>query len=1285
MTDSQSSTTLTTGTIAVGGTATGEIGHTGDTDWFAVTLEAGKTYRIDLKGASSSSGTLRNPYLAGIHDADGNAVAGMTDDDSGRGTNSQLTFTVGENEGGTYYVSAGAWGDGTGTYEVSVTDVTGGSLDDHGASTGTAGTVAVGGTATGEIGHGGDTDWFAVTLEAGKTYRIDLQGASSRAGTLQDPYLRGLYDADGNRIFNTSNDDDGAGKDSRLTFTVGENEGGTYYVSARAWSSDDTGTYTVSVTDVSDESTDDYGTTTATAGTVAVGGTATGEIGHTGDTDWFAVTLEAGKTYRIDLKGASSGSGTLQDPYLAGIHDADGNAVAGMTDDDSGRGTNSQLTFTVGENEGGTYYVSARAWGSDDTGTYTVSVTDVSDESTDDYGATTTTAGTVAVGGTTTGEIGHGGDTDWFAVTLEADKTYRIDLKGASSGSGTLRDPYLRGLYDADGNRIFNTSNDDDGAGRDSRLTFTVEENEGGTYYVSAGGWRDGTGTYEVSVTDVTGGSLDDHGASTGTAGTVAVGGTATGEIGHGGDTDWFAVTLEAGKTYRIDLQGASSRAGTLQDPYLRGLYDADGNRIFNTSNDDDGAGKDSQLTFTVGENEGGTYYVSARAWSSDDTGTYTVSVTDVTDESTDDYGATTATAGTVAVGGTATGEIGHTGDTDWFAVTLEAGKTYRIDLKGASSSSGTLRNPYLAGIHDADGNAVAGMTDDDSGRGTNSQLTFTVGENEGGTYYVSAGAWGDGTGTYEVSVTDVTGGSLDDHGASTGTAGTVAVGGTATGEIGHGGDTDWFAVTLEAGKTYRIDLQGASSRAGTLQDPYLRGLYDADGNRIFNTSNDDDGAGKDSQLTFTVGENEGGTYYVSARAWSSDDTGTYTVSVTDVSDDRLDDYGNTAGTAGQAEVGGMTRGSIGHTGDTDWFAVTLEAWKTYRIDLKGASSGTGTLRDPYLRGLYDADGNRIVNTSNDDGGAGKDSQLTFTVDTTGTYYVSAGAQGSSTGAYEVSVTDITIDGGPEADTLRGGDGNDTLRGRGGDDTLIGGAGNDTLIGGVGNDLLIGGAGNDVLDGGPGDDVLRGGGGDDILYGRSGNDTLDGGAGNDTLIGGAGDDVLDGGAGNDVLRGGGGEDTLRGRGGNDTLDGGTGADRLYGGHGDDTLGGGLGDDLLRGHAGDDLLRGHSGADVLEGGGGADRLLGGYGDDRLVGGAGNDVLTGHGGSDLFVFSGWFGTDRVTDFAHGEDLLDLQGLGLSGFGDVQARQDGGNVRLEFASGTIILENVALADLDSSDFLF
>ena len=44
----------------------------------------------------------------------------------------------------------------------------------------TTGRVAVGGTANGNIETGGDRDWFAVELVAGRTYTIDLQGPPHR-------------------------------------------------------------------------------------------------------------------------------------------------------------------------------------------------------------------------------------------------------------------------------------------------------------------------------------------------------------------------------------------------------------------------------------------------------------------------------------------------------------------------------------------------------------------------------------------------------------------------------------------------------------------------------------------------------------------------------------------------------------------------------------------------------------------------------------------------------------------------------------------------------------------------------------------------------------------------------------------------------------------------------------------------------------------------------------------------------------------------------------------------
>ena len=776
----------TSGRVAVGDTATGNIGSNGDGDWFAVELEAGRTYVIDLRGSPTGDGTLSDPYLRGIHDSDGNLIARTSNNDGGEGYNSRVTFTA--TESGTHYIAAGAAGvfSGRGTYEVEVTDtspplvapdpdpedppvaqeqvqqqeqdeppaetvippaepetvqaqdeaasVSEGSADLPTDVT-TTGRVVVGGSATGNIGSNGDRDWFAVTLEAGKLYRFDLKGWSTGDGTLGDPYLRGIYDANGELIDGTSDDDGGVGRNSRVYFTP--DEGATYYVSAGAFLRD-VGTYTLAVNDVTDDYADDYADDSTTTGTVVVGGSATGNIAPPGDRDWFAVELEAGKTYRFDLEGSRNGGGTLFDPYLRGIYDEDGDRIDATTDDDGGVGRNSRVYFRP--DEGATYYVSAGA-DRNKTGTYTLTLTEIPD----DYAANPTTTGTVVVGGSATGNVEDNADTDWFAVELEADKTYRFDLEGSSTGGGTLGDPYLRGIYDSEGRYQSGRYHDDFGGSRDSRVYFTPDEDA--TYYVSAGAGRYETGTYTLTVSDAT----YNYAADPATTRAVVVDGSATGNIDPPGDVDWFAVELEADKTYRFDLEGLWSGGGTLLDTYLHGIYDEDGDWINGTTDDNGGLAYNSRVTFTP--DEGATYYVAAGAYRGFPyQGTYTLAVTDVTNYP-DDYAADSATTGTVVVGGSATGNIESVGDRDWFAVDLEADKTYRFDLEGSPTGDGTLRDPYLRGIYDEDGDRIESTTDDD-GVGRNSRVYFTP--DEGATYYVSAGAYGINRGTYTVSVEEV-------------------------------------------------------------------------------------------------------------------------------------------------------------------------------------------------------------------------------------------------------------------------------------------------------------------------------------------------------------------------------------------------------------------------------------------------------------------------------------------------------------------------------------------------
>ena len=148
---------------------------------------------------------------------------------------------------------------------------------------------------------------------------------------------------------------------------------------------------------------------------------------------------------------------------------------------------------------------------------------------------------------------------------------------------------------------------------------------------------------------------------------------------------------------------------------------------------------------------------------------------------------ADTTTGGRVALGETATGNIGSADDRDWFAVEMMAGAIYTIDLRGRRTGDGNLSDhlsdpylrgrrtgdgnlsdpylrgrrtgdgnlsdPYLRGIHDADGNLIANTTDDDGGASLNSRATFTP--SASGTYYIAAGAYGSHQGTYEVEVTE--------------------------------------------------------------------------------------------------------------------------------------------------------------------------------------------------------------------------------------------------------------------------------------------------------------------------------------------------------------------------------------------------------------------------------------------------------------------------------------------------------------------------------------------------
>ena len=107
-----------------------------------------------------------------------------------------------------------------------------------------------------------------------------------------------------------------------------------------------------------------------------------------------------------------------------------------------------------------------------------------------------------------------------------------------------------------------------------------------------------------------------------------------------------------------------------------------------------------------------------------------------------------------------------------------------------------------------------------------------------------------------------------------------------------------------------------------------------------------------------------------------------------------------------------------------------------------------------------------------------------------------------------------------------------------------------------------------------------------------------------------------------------------------TVTTGAGAATVVGGTGNDTMTSGAGAARFTGGNGNDVLTGAAGADSLPGGAGNDILSGGDAADSLVGGGGNDTLTGGAGADRFQFTAnTDGTDVVSDFTRGTDLIEI----------------------------------------------
>jgi serralysin len=116
-----------------------------------------------------------------------------------------------------------------------------------------------------------------------------------------------------------------------------------------------------------------------------------------------------------------------------------------------------------------------------------------------------------------------------------------------------------------------------------------------------------------------------------------------------------------------------------------------------------------------------------------------------------------------------------------------------------------------------------------------------------------------------------------------------------------------------------------------------------------------------------------------------------------------LPDVPGDSSTTATITVGGTVSSTLETLGDHDWFRITLTAGQSITVFVHGT-----TLEDSYLY-IRNAAGTVIYENDDINPGIVRDSQLSFTVTSTGTYYIDVGSFDESyTGDYQVSVSVYT-------------------------------------------------------------------------------------------------------------------------------------------------------------------------------------------------------------------------------------------------------------------------------------
>ena len=314
----------------VGTPVEGDISSEGEEDEYTISLFEGRIYVFKTELINLGDSVIT------VLDTDGQTELAFNDDFPDDAFNfetaSRVVFVPPAS--GVYFVivaaPSGGFGDGTGTYVLTATEVT------------TEPITIDTPLEELEISNPGEEDWFTVNLVEGVSYIIITETPLELFDT-----MLALVDTDGQTQL-TFNDDGCRGTVSRLVITVSAS--GEYFLTVFGFGSL-TGTYDLSVTE----------TVLAPPESIAVGSSVEGDISVSCGQDRYLVDLVGGLTYTFEVAPT-----TLADSILA-VLDTNGLTQLDFADDPE------LIVFTAPAS--GTYTLVVAAFAEDQLGTYLLTVT----------------------------------------------------------------------------------------------------------------------------------------------------------------------------------------------------------------------------------------------------------------------------------------------------------------------------------------------------------------------------------------------------------------------------------------------------------------------------------------------------------------------------------------------------------------------------------------------------------------------------------------------------------------------------------------------------------------------------------------------------------------------------------------------------------------------------------------------------------------------------------------------------------------------------------------------